>query len=300
MVGSPSAAVSQDLAQLLVQAGLMRSEGGGRALHHLGRVPVPAARHPRPALVFHPPVPAGGRGAGDGPGGDSVLPVPAQLLYPGQGLLHRVHERVPAHLPAAPARVRARLPEEAQVPPVLPDALGHRAGLGDIGVSPRARRSRLCRRRDQLPHLRLHRLGAAGRSHRPLLRAALSLPQPGGGPGDKGQCPGGHRQRHHRRPDHSLPAHSGAPCHGQAEPGAAAHHHRPDPAVGAGAGDRLRFTEGVLYNQFLSPGDFALLRDHARALGVLLFENPARRLLVVTPGGHPDVRRFWKRQKHNG
>ncbi|XP_065715870.1 general transcription factor IIH subunit 4 isoform X2 [Patagioenas fasciata] len=64
--------------------------------------------------------------------------------------------------------------------------------------------------------------------------------------------------------------------------------------------DRLRFTEGVLYNQFLSPGDFALLRDHARALGVLLFENPARRLLVVTPGGHPDVRRFWKRQKHNG
>ncbi|XP_054151440.1 LOW QUALITY PROTEIN: general transcription factor IIH subunit 4-like, partial [Melozone crissalis] len=61
--------------------------------------------------------------------------------------------------------------------------------------------------------------------------------------------------------------------------------------------DRLRFSEGVLYNQFLSQVDFEVLRDHARALGVLVFENPARRLMVVTPAGHPDVKRFWKRQK---
>ncbi|XP_068034506.1 general transcription factor IIH subunit 4 [Anomalospiza imberbis] len=64
--------------------------------------------------------------------------------------------------------------------------------------------------------------------------------------------------------------------------------------------DRLRFSDGVLYNQFLSQVDFEVLRDHARALGVLVFENPARRLMVVTPAGHPDVKRFWKRQKHNG
>ncbi|KAM4643573.1 LOW QUALITY PROTEIN: general transcription factor IIH subunit 4 [Amazona ochrocephala] len=63
--------------------------------------------------------------------------------------------------------------------------------------------------------------------------------------------------------------------------------------------DRLRFSEGVLYNQFLSQVDFEVLRDHARALGVLVFEHPARRLMVVTPGGHPDVKRFWKRQKHS-
>ncbi|KAM6038236.1 general transcription factor IIH subunit 4 isoform 3-T3 [Chlamydotis macqueenii] len=63
--------------------------------------------------------------------------------------------------------------------------------------------------------------------------------------------------------------------------------------------DRLRFSEGVLYNQFLSQVDFEVLRDHARALGVLVFENPGRRLMVVTPAGHPDVKRFWKRQKHN-
>ncbi|XP_027489524.1 general transcription factor IIH subunit 4-like isoform X1 [Corapipo altera] len=76
--------------------------------------------------------------------------------------------------------------------------------------------------------------------------------------------------------------------------------------------DRLRFSDGVLYNQFLSqvsPGvlynqflsqvDFEVLRDHARALGVLVFENPPRRLMVVTPQGHPDVKRFWKRQKQS-
>uniref|UniRef100_A0A8C6Z801 General transcription factor IIH subunit 4 n=1 Tax=Nothoprocta perdicaria TaxID=30464 RepID=A0A8C6Z801_NOTPE len=63
--------------------------------------------------------------------------------------------------------------------------------------------------------------------------------------------------------------------------------------------DRLRFSEGVLYNQFLSQGDFEVLRGHARALGVLVFEHPAKRLLVVTPAGHPDVKRFWKRQKQS-
>ncbi|XP_075835457.1 general transcription factor IIH subunit 4 isoform X2 [Microtus pennsylvanicus] len=63
--------------------------------------------------------------------------------------------------------------------------------------------------------------------------------------------------------------------------------------------DRLRFTEGVLYNQFLSQVDFELLLAHARELGVLVFENSAKRLMVVTPSGHSDVKRFWKRQKHS-
>ncbi|EPQ18174.1 General transcription factor IIH subunit 4 [Myotis brandtii] len=63
--------------------------------------------------------------------------------------------------------------------------------------------------------------------------------------------------------------------------------------------DRLRFTEGVLYNQFLSQVDFELLLAHARELGVLVFENAAKRLMVVTPAGHRDVKRFWKWQKHS-
>lgn len=56
---------------------------------------------------------------------------------------------------------------------------------------------------------------------------------------------------------------------------------------------------GVLYNQFLSQVDFELLRNYANDLGVLVFENPARRVMVVTQAGHPDVKRFWKRQKHS-
>lgn len=56
---------------------------------------------------------------------------------------------------------------------------------------------------------------------------------------------------------------------------------------------------GVLYNQFLSQVDFELLLAHARELGVLVFENSAKRLMVVTPAGHGDVKRFWKRQKHS-
>ena len=45
--------------------------------------------------------------------------------------------------------------------------------------------------------------------------------------------------------------------------------------------------------------DFELLLAHARELGVLVFENSAKRLMVVTPAGHGDVKRFWKRQKHS-
>uniref|UniRef100_A0A672MWU3 General transcription factor IIH subunit 4 n=1 Tax=Sinocyclocheilus grahami TaxID=75366 RepID=A0A672MWU3_SINGR len=61
--------------------------------------------------------------------------------------------------------------------------------------------------------------------------------------------------------------------------------------------DRLQFTEGVLYNQFLSQADFEVLRDRAQGLGVLVWQNPAHRVIVVTPHGHSEVKRFWKRQK---
>ncbi|KAG7277710.1 hypothetical protein CRUP_003598 [Coryphaenoides rupestris] len=55
--------------------------------------------------------------------------------------------------------------------------------------------------------------------------------------------------------------------------------------------DRLQFTEGVLYNQFLSQADFEVLRDRA--------QNVPHRVMVVTPHGHSEVKRFWKRQKSN-
>ncbi|XP_075907588.1 general transcription factor IIH subunit 4 [Nelusetta ayraudi] len=61
--------------------------------------------------------------------------------------------------------------------------------------------------------------------------------------------------------------------------------------------DRLLYKEGVLYNQFLSQVDFEVLRDRAEGLGCLMWQDVAHRVMVVTPEGHSEVKRFWKRQK---
>lgn len=60
---------------------------------------------------------------------------------------------------------------------------------------------------------------------------------------------------------------------------------------------RLTFTDGVLYNQFLSQADFEMLRDYAKEMEVLVWELPEKRVMVVTKDGHDDVKRFWKRQR---
>ncbi|KAM9777072.1 general transcription factor IIH subunit 4 isoform X1 [Syngnathus typhle] len=61
--------------------------------------------------------------------------------------------------------------------------------------------------------------------------------------------------------------------------------------------DRLQFTEGVLYNQFLSQADFEVLRDRAQGLDCLVWQDVGHRVMVVTPHGHSEVKRFWKQQK---
>ncbi|KAL5011470.1 hypothetical protein ScPMuIL_010021 [Solemya velum] len=63
--------------------------------------------------------------------------------------------------------------------------------------------------------------------------------------------------------------------------------------------DRFKFTDGVLYNQFISQTDFELLRDYAKDMAVLVWENPVKRMMVVTRGGHDDVKRFRKRQRNS-
>ncbi|XP_072303915.1 general transcription factor IIH subunit 4 [Eucyclogobius newberryi] len=63
--------------------------------------------------------------------------------------------------------------------------------------------------------------------------------------------------------------------------------------------DRLQFTEGVLYNQFLSQADFEMLRDRAQGMGCLVWQDAPHRVMVVTPQGHSEVKRFWKRQRSN-
>ncbi|CAL1584123.1 unnamed protein product [Knipowitschia caucasica] len=62
--------------------------------------------------------------------------------------------------------------------------------------------------------------------------------------------------------------------------------------------DRLQFTEGVLYNQFLSQVDFEMLRDRAQGLGCLLWQDAPHRVMVVSHQGHSEVKRFWKRQRN--
>ncbi|PSN55058.1 General transcription factor IIH subunit 4 [Blattella germanica] len=64
--------------------------------------------------------------------------------------------------------------------------------------------------------------------------------------------------------------------------------------------NRFVFSEGILYSQFLSQADFEVLRDHALDLGVLTWQNPQRRTMVVTRSGHEEVKRFWKRYSKGG
>ncbi|XP_072942399.1 general transcription factor IIH subunit 4 [Epargyreus clarus] len=59
--------------------------------------------------------------------------------------------------------------------------------------------------------------------------------------------------------------------------------------------NRFTYTEGVVYNQFLSQADFVVLRDYARQQGALTWQSERARTMVVTRAGHDDIKRFWKR-----
>lgn len=61
--------------------------------------------------------------------------------------------------------------------------------------------------------------------------------------------------------------------------------------------DRFIFKKGVLYNQFLSQNDFDIVKNYARDSGVLIWDSPAKRSIIVTDEGHEDVRQFWKRYR---
>ncbi|XP_037940570.1 general transcription factor IIH subunit 4-like [Teleopsis dalmanni] len=63
--------------------------------------------------------------------------------------------------------------------------------------------------------------------------------------------------------------------------------------------NRFTFTEGVVYNQFLSQADFITLRDYANSSDALIWQNERTRTMVVTRNGHDDVKRFWKRYSKN-
>ena len=60
--------------------------------------------------------------------------------------------------------------------------------------------------------------------------------------------------------------------------------------------DRFTFTEGVLYNQFLSQTDYETVRNYADELGCVVWNSDPKRTLVVTKDGHDDVKRYWRQQ----
>jgi len=60
--------------------------------------------------------------------------------------------------------------------------------------------------------------------------------------------------------------------------------------------NRFTFTEGVLYNQFLSVADFEVVKRYAEDLGVVIWASSANRTIVVTKQGHDPVKKFWKQQ----
>jgi len=59
--------------------------------------------------------------------------------------------------------------------------------------------------------------------------------------------------------------------------------------------NRLTYSEGVLYSQFLSQNDFNVLREYAQTSGYLIWCNRDKRTMVVNKAGHDDVKKFWKR-----
>ncbi|XP_058128708.1 general transcription factor IIH subunit 4 [Anopheles ziemanni] len=64
--------------------------------------------------------------------------------------------------------------------------------------------------------------------------------------------------------------------------------------------NRFTYTEGVVYNQFLSQADFITLRDYAQSISVMIWQNERIRTMVVTKNGHDDVKKFWKRYSKGG
>jgi len=62
--------------------------------------------------------------------------------------------------------------------------------------------------------------------------------------------------------------------------------------------DRFMFTEGVLYNQFLSQADYDMVKNFAEQMHCVVWTCDTRRTLVVTQDGHTSVRRFWKQNNN--
>ncbi|CAK9291999.1 unnamed protein product [Gordionus sp. m RMFG-2023] len=60
---------------------------------------------------------------------------------------------------------------------------------------------------------------------------------------------------------------------------------------------RLKFTEGVLYNQFSTRSDFDIIQACAQNINVVEWSSRNKRVLIVSKDGHDEVKKFWKSHK---
>ncbi|XP_049987735.1 general transcription factor IIH subunit 4 isoform X2 [Alexandromys fortis] len=253
MVGSPSAAVSQDLAQLLSQAGLMKSAEPGEPpcitsagfqfllldtsaqLWYFMLQYLQTAQSRGMDLVeilsflFQLSFSTLGKDYSVEGMSDSLLNFLQHLREFGLVFQRKEDARVVTEDP-----ISCALPEE--VPALLPHAPSHQPLVWRLWGWGHCAPAGLHCRGNQLPTVCLYRVGAADRSHRPLLRDALSVPQHGGGTGDPGERAAGHCQWHHSPADNPFPKDKGPSSDAQTDSCAASHHNRPDSAVGAGEG----------------------------------------------------------------
>eukprot|EP01126_Amoeba_proteus_P003474 TRINITY_DN1115_c0_g1_i5.p1 TRINITY_DN1115_c0_g1~~TRINITY_DN1115_c0_g1_i5.p1 ORF type:complete len:357 (+),score=86.57 TRINITY_DN1115_c0_g1_i5:894-1964(+) len=58
--------------------------------------------------------------------------------------------------------------------------------------------------------------------------------------------------------------------------------------------DRISFSSGVLYDNFVNFQEFNEIRQYAMDLGVVIWENPEKRYLFVKEDAHPVIREFIK------
>lgn len=54
---------------------------------------------------------------------------------------------------------------------------------------------------------------------------------------------------------------------------------------------------GFLWTEFTSQADYDLVRDYANKLGLVIWENPQKRMFFANVEGHATIRTFIERRK---
>jgi len=61
--------------------------------------------------------------------------------------------------------------------------------------------------------------------------------------------------------------------------------------------ERLQFSDGLLYHQFLDQEAFEMLKSYAQDIRALVWANDERRFMVVAPWSHDQIKSYYKQIK---